>query len=78
MSKDRPVADGDNTGEVAAHAPVSVTVDNGVAHLVLSRPEKRNAVTFAMWAAIENEVSALSRNPEVRVLVVRGSGEHFC
>ncbi|MGA0862630.1 MAG: enoyl-CoA hydratase/isomerase family protein [Ilumatobacteraceae bacterium] len=78
MSKDRPVADGDNTGDVAAHAPVSVAIENGVAHLVLSRPEKRNAVTFAMWAAIENEVSALSRNPEVRVLVVRGAGDHFC
>lgn len=31
-----------------------------------------------MWAAIEAEVTALAANPEVRVLVVRGAGEHFC
>ena len=78
MSKDRPVAPGDNTGEIAAHAPVVVSIEGEVAHLVLSRPEKRNSVTFAMWAAIEAEVSALSNNPSVRVLVVRGAGEHFC
>lgn len=78
MSKDRPRQGDDSTGEIAAHAPVEVTVEGSVAHLVLSRPEKRNAVTFAMWAAIEAEVSALAANPEVRVLVVRGSGDHFC
>jgi enoyl-CoA hydratase/carnithine racemase len=78
VSKDRPVAASDATGEIAAHAPVAVTVDGGVAQLVLSRPEKRNAVTFAMWAAIESEVSALAADPTVRVLVVRGAGDHFC
>lgn len=78
MSKDRPRQSDDSTGEIAAHAPVEVTVDGPVATLVLSRPEKRNAVTFAMWAAIEAEVTALAANPEVRVLVVRGAGEHFC
>ena len=78
MSKDRPRQSDDSTGEIAAHAPVEVAIDGQVAHLVLSRPEKRNAVTFAMWAAIEAEVSALAANPDVRVLVVRGAGDHFC
>ena len=78
MSKDRPRQGDDSAGEIAAHAPVDVTIEGQVAHLVLSRPEKRNAVTFAMWAAIETEVSALAANPDVRVLVVRGSGDHFC
>jgi len=68
----------DTTGEIAAHAPVRVVVDGAVATLVLERPDKRNAVTMAMWAAIEAEVSALAARPEVRVLLVRGSGDHFC
>jgi len=68
----------DTTGEIVAHAPVRVVVDGAVATLVLDRPDKRNAVTMAMWAAIEAEVSALAARPEVRVLLVRGSGDHFC
>lgn len=68
----------DVSGEIAAHAPVRVVVDGAVATLVLERPDKRNAVTMAMWAAIDAEVSALAARPEIRMLLVRGAGDHFC
>lgn len=78
MSRDLPREPRDTTGEIAAHAPVRVVVDGAVATLVLERPDKRNAVTMAMWAAIEAEVSALAARPEIGLLIVRGAGDHFC
>lgn len=58
--------------------PIVVTRDAGVATLWLNRPEKRNAVTQAMWAGITEVCTELGADPGVRVLVVRGTGEHFC
>ncbi len=56
--------------EIRAHA--------GVATLVLNRPEKRNAITFEMWQELGDELVKLAECVDVRVLVVRGAGEHFC
>ena len=47
------------------------------AHLVLNRPEKRNAVTEAMWAAIPGLLAEAEADPGVRLLVVRGEGGAF-
>ena len=63
---------------VPAQDPVRVETDGGVAVITLDRPEKRNAVTFAMWASLAAHVEQLSGDASVRVLVVRGAGDHFC
>lgn len=69
----------DRTGEIPREAaPLEVETFDGVATVTLNRPAKRNAVTFAMWAALAETVTALSVDPDVRVLVVRGAGDHFC
>lgn len=67
----------DETGELA-NLNVLVTVDGPVATLTLNRPDKRNAVRQSMWAAVAAHVTALTEDPEVRILVVRGAGDHFC
>ncbi len=67
----------DPTGEFA-NIRVLVEIDGPVATLTLNRPDKRNAINMGMWASIDAQVSALTANPEVRILVVRGSGDHFC
>lgn len=67
----------DETGELA-NLNVLVSVDGPVATLTLNRPDKRNAVRQSMWAAIAAHVSALAADPDVRVLVVRGAGDHYC
>ena len=68
---------GDDTGELAGFQ-VRVAVDGPVAILTLDRPDKRNAVRQSMWAAIDAHVTALAADPDIRVLVVTGAGEHFC
>ncbi len=67
----------DTTGELA-NIRVLVEVNGPVATLRLNRPDKRNAINMGMWASIDAHVSALAAQPDIRVLVVRGSGDHFC
>lgn len=58
--------------------PIVVTRDAGVATLWLNRPEKRNAVSYLMWLELAAVTESLAADPQVRALVVRGAGEHFC
>ncbi|HEX2076015.1 MAG TPA: enoyl-CoA hydratase/isomerase family protein [Geodermatophilus sp.] len=55
-----------------------VTRDGAVAVLTIDRPEKRNALTAAMWSALPEVLSGLAADPAVRVLVVTGAGSSFC
>lgn len=55
-----------------------VDIADGIATLWLDRPAKRNAVTFDMWVAIADQCARLADDPAVRLLVVRGVGDHFC
>ncbi|HUN67927.1 MAG TPA: enoyl-CoA hydratase-related protein [Burkholderiales bacterium] len=51
-----------------------VSVDRGVAHLRMSRPERRNAMTLAFW----RELPEIVRGLEARALVLSSAGPHFC
>lgn len=59
-----------------------VTLFDEVATLWLNRPAKRNAITHAMWLGIGDICEGLAARAEdrgdVRALVVRGIGDHFC
>lgn len=46
-----------------------------IALITLNRPEKLNALTKPMWQALGDTVLALSADPAVRCIVVRGAGE---
>src|SRR5262245_31614371 len=50
---------------------------DGVATVTLNRPEARNALDMAMRRDLETVLLRLANDPEVRVLVLRGAGEHF-
>jgi enoyl-CoA hydratase len=52
--------------------PVYLTTHGAIAQLILNRPDKRNALTRTMWAAIAEHAGAIAANPEVKVLVLRG------
>ncbi len=57
---------------------IRVTRDESVATIWLNRPSKRNAMSYAMWAGLEDAASALAGDSQVRVVVLRGAGAHFC
>ncbi|MEU9732879.1 enoyl-CoA hydratase-related protein [Streptomyces sp. NPDC048002] len=53
-------------------------VADSVATVVVHHPEKRNAMTSAMWAALPPLLDTLAADPRVRALVLTGSGATFC
>lgn len=55
--------------------PLLIRHQGDTATLVLNRPERRNAFTETMWAALPEILATLAER--CRVLVVRGAGEHF-
>ncbi len=61
--------------ELAAGA-VKLAIDDRVATITLSRPERRNALTPAVWHALASIGTDLPE--QVRVVVVRGEGPSFC
>ncbi|GJJ72197.1 Delta3,5-Delta2,4-dienoyl-CoA isomerase [Entomortierella parvispora] len=48
-----------------------------VAHVELNRPKKLNAIDTAMWADIRSVFDTLRDDPEVRAIVLSGSGRCF-
>lgn len=57
--------------------PLQLTVEDHVAHLVLDRPEKRNAMNKAFWQQLPKLVTDLDRQATARVLVVSAKGKAF-
>lgn len=52
--------------------------DNGVLHVTLNRPEVRNAMSLGMVLELRQALAAAEADGATRVLVLRGSGGHFC
>src|SRR5438874_13626245 len=46
-----------------------------IGEIIVDHPQRRNAVTAAMWAAIPAAVQAWESDPAVRVIVLRGAGD---
>lgn len=58
---------GDAAGQLA------VSTAGGVATVQLTRPDKHNAVSFAMWHALGRLMPALAADDDVDVVVLRGT-----
>ncbi|WP_109806726.1 enoyl-CoA hydratase-related protein [Sphingosinithalassobacter portus] len=54
------------------------SVEDGVLTLVLNRPDKKNALTDAMYAALADNLIAAEKDPAIRAVVFRGEGDMFC
>lgn len=48
-----------------------------VATITLNRPEKKNPLTFDMYAELRDTFRALTKAPDVRAIVLTGAGENF-
>lgn len=53
-------------------------IENGVAWLTLNRPERRNAMSRPMLAALVLALTRLAADDNVRVVVLTGAGGAFC
>lgn len=58
-------------------APVALAFDGALAMVTLNRPDKRNALSQAMWRALQTTIAAAAVQPETRAIVLRGAGGNF-
>ena len=63
---------------MVAEPPVLVRDDDGIRHLELNRPDRRNALDPELAGALADAIAAASADPDVRVLVLSGAGRAFC
>lgn len=66
--------DGSGTGEAGLAGSIAITVENGIARLVLSNPDRRNAISSAMWQALAAFAHDAARRNDIRVAILRGEG----
>ncbi|MCO8144319.1 enoyl-CoA hydratase [Rhodovulum tesquicola] len=50
----------------------------GIATLTLNAPERLNALSDAMLAALQAQIDALAGDRETRVVILKGNGKAFC
>jgi enoyl-CoA hydratase/carnithine racemase len=68
MSKDAP------------HQPsIRYAARDGIASLVIDQPGKMNAMTYEMWSSLPGLVERAERDPDLRLITLRGEGGRaFC
>ena len=55
-----------------------LSLDAGVLHITLNRPDSRNAMSLAMVNELRGVLESLRNDLNVRAIVLRGAGGHFC
>jgi len=60
-----------------AETRVVVEIEDRVSYVTINRPEAKNALTKSMYAAIRDACVEADRNPDVDILVLRGSNGAF-
>lgn len=56
---------------------ILVDRSDAVLAITLARPERRNAITVAMYAALADAIERASSDATIRVITIRGQGQDF-
>src|SRR4051812_29892437 len=56
---------------------VKVDRDGGLLAITLARPDRRNAITVAMYAALADAIEGAAEDTSVRAITIRGEGQDF-
>src|SRR5436190_23609430 len=56
---------------------ILVERSDGRLRIRMNRPERRNAITVAMYAALADAIEGAASDPEVRLITLEGAGEDF-
>ena len=52
-------------------------IDKHIAHLVMNRPERLNALDMTVWRELDEVLHQLHQSNQARVLVISSTGKHF-
>jgi enoyl-CoA hydratase/carnithine racemase len=67
-----------STGFTEDWSKFDFALDDGVATVTFSRPDKLNALTFDVYADLRDLLAELPHRGDTRVLVLTGQGRGFC
>lgn len=65
-------------GSTTEPAPVVLEVSNGIGTLTMNRPRSINALSEDMLAALQSELDNIAERSDIKVVILRGAGDHFC
>ena len=65
------------TAATAAYECFDVSIEGGVAHIQLKRPEAMNSMTRAFWNELPVIVKDIDDNARARCIVISSTGKHF-
>jgi enoyl-CoA hydratase/carnithine racemase len=57
---------------------VRLACDDGVAHILLARPEQLNAIDAALLEALDDACATIERDAGIRAVALTGAGRAFC
>ncbi|MFT7121417.1 MAG: enoyl-CoA hydratase [Neolewinella sp.] len=57
---------------------MNISIENQIATLTFSNPERANSLDEAAWAAMKEAFETVDADPEVHVVILAGEGRHFC
>ena len=57
---------------------IETRIADGVATVVIDRPERKNAMNQAMWRAMADLFAAIDADASLRAVILTGSGADFC
>ena len=66
------------TQEPDAPTRLEWTESDGVVHVRLVRPARKNPLTFEVYAELRDRFRALAYEPNAKVVVLSGAGDNFC
>ena len=49
--------------------------EEGLGWIIFNNPARHNAVSLEMWQSLSNVLEAYAKDPEVRVIILKGAGE---
>jgi enoyl-CoA hydratase/carnithine racemase len=57
---------------------IAAVREGAVQHIQLNRPEKKNAITSEMYAALADAIAAAEASGSVRLMLLHSAGDAFC
>lgn len=61
-----------------ANQPILYQIDESIARITLNRPEKKNALSDTLIAALKDSLIRAGNDEAVRVVMIKGAGSDFC
>jgi enoyl-CoA hydratase/carnithine racemase len=57
---------------------ISTKIENKVFHIILNRPEKKNALTKSMYRGLADALIKAENDKNINVMLLYGNGDSFC